>query len=355
MNTEIVHGGNTIMTGHMKAARIHKYGEELKLEEVPIPKPGEGQLLIAIIASGVCHTDIHATAGDMPGNPSLPFIPGHEIVGRVASMGPNATGYKEGDIVGVPSLHWTCGKCEYCQTGWETLCHQQLATGYSVDGGFAEHVVAPADFVVRIPYGVDLFEMAPILCAGVTTYKGLKQTRAKKGEWVVISGVGGLGHVAVQYARGFGLRIAAVDVDDNKLALAAKHGAELTVNAGSEDPAKRIQKEIGGAHAVLVTAASADAFRTAVGMLRRGGICVLNGLPPGDFPLPICDVVLAGQTVHGSIIGTRRDMDEALEIAIKANIKTTIEKQPLENINDVFTRLKKGKIVGRVVLEIGKQ
>jgi propanol-preferring alcohol dehydrogenase len=340
------------MVAEMKAARIHKFGDELKIEDVPMPKPGEGQLLVAVIASGVCHTDLHATAGDMPGNPRLPFIPGHEIVGQVAALGPSVWGHKEGDIVGVPSLHWTCGECEYCRTGRETLCHRQLATGYTVDGGFAEYVVAPADFVVRIPGGVDLFEIAPILCAGVTTYKGLKQTRARKGDWVAISGVGGLGHVAVQYAREFGFRVVAVDVDDEKLALAERLGAELTVNARTENAMTKVHREIGGAHAVLVTATSASAFRSGVGMLRRGGICVLNGLPPGDFPLPICDVVLAGQTVLGSIIGTRTDMNEALELAVDAKVQTTIEKQPLENINDVFARLKAGKVVGRVVLKI---
>lgn len=339
----------------MKAARIHKFGEELRLESVPIPEVGEGQILIAIIASGVCHTDLHATAGDMPGNPSLPFIPGHEIVGSVAATGKSVTEYREGDMVGLPSLNWTCGECEYCRSGWESLCHRQLATGYSVDGGFAEYVAAPADFAVRIPDGVDPFEIAPILCAGVTTFKGLKQTQAQKGDWVIISGVGGLGHVAVQYARQFGFRVGAVDVDDEKLNLAKKLGAELTVNAVTEDAAVKVQEQIGGAHAVLVTAASALAFRSAVGMLRRGGQCVLIGLPPGDFSLPICDVVLAGQTVRGSIIGTRRDMDEAVELAISANIQCTIEKQPLENINKVFSRLKEGKVIGRVVLEIREQ
>lgn len=340
------------MSEKMKAARIHQYGEKLILEEVSRPVPEKDQLLIAIIASGVCHTDLHATAGDMPGNPKLPFIPGHEIVGKVESFGKNVDTFKEGDIVGVPSLHWACGECEYCKTGWETLCHKQLATGYSVDGGFAEYVVVPADFAVRIPDTADPYEIAPILCAGVTTYKGLKQTKAKKGDWVAISGVGGLGHVAIQYAREFGFKIAAIDIDQRKLDMAKRLGAEITINARTEDVAARAFSEFGGAHAVLVTAASAAAFRTGVDMLRRGGICVLNGLPPGDFPLPICSVVLAGQTVHGSIIGTRKDMDEAIDIAVKANIKTEIEKQPLENINEIFSRLKSGDVIGRIVLEI---
>ncbi|MDH3889453.1 MAG: zinc-dependent alcohol dehydrogenase [candidate division Zixibacteria bacterium] len=340
------------MAATMKAARIHAYGDELIVEDIAVPQPGAGQVLIKIIASGVCHTDLHATAGDMAGNPKLPFVPGHEIVGRVVSLGKDVSRTSEGDLVGVPSLHWACGQCEHCTGGWETLCLRQLATGYSVDGGFAEYVVAPSDFVVQIPEQADPFEMAPILCAGVTTYKGLKQTQAKHGDWVVISGVGGLGHVAVQYARVFGYRVVAVDIDDDKLALAERHGAELTVNAAKDDAVSRVHDETGGAHAVLVTAASASAFRSGVEMLRRGGVCVLNGLPPGDFPLPICNFVLAAQTVIGSIIGTRRDMDEAVKLAVEVGIRTTVEKQPLENINEIFRRLQNGQVVGRVVLDM---
>ena len=341
-----------VVTDYMKAARIHRFGEELRIEDVRIPEPGQRQLLIAVIASGVCHTDLHATAGDMPGKPSLPFIPGHEIVGRVAALGRNVVNPKEDTIVGVPSLHWACGECGYCQSGWETLCHRQLATGYTVDGGFAEYVLAPADFVAPIPDGVDLFEIAPILCAGVTTYKALRQTRTRKGDWVVISGVGGLGHVAILYARELGLRVAVVDVENDKLALAERLGAELTVNARTEDVVVKVRREIGGAQAVLVTAASASAFRAGLGMLRRGGVCVLTGLPPGDFHFPISDLVLAGLTVQGSTIGTRQDMAEALALAANAGIRATIEKQPLESINEVFARLKAGNVLGRVVLEI---
>ncbi|UCC44215.1 MAG: zinc-dependent alcohol dehydrogenase [Candidatus Zixiibacteriota bacterium] len=336
----------------MKAARIHAYGEALRIDEVPVPQPDQGQVQIAIVASGVCHTDIHATSGDMAGRPSLPFVPGHEIVGRVSAVGAGVQQIKEGDVVGVPSLHWACGECDYCQAGWETLCHSQLATGYSVDGGFAQFCVAPADFVTRIPHGVDLYEMAPILCAGVTTCKGLKQTGARKGDWVVISGIGGLGHVAVQYARALGYQVAVVDISDDKLELARRLGAELTVNAQLNDAPSVIQREIGGAHAVLVTAAAKTAFRAGVDMLRRGGVCVLCGLPSGEFPVPILPVVLGGLTVTGSIIGTRVDMDEAIAMAIEAGVKVQIEKQPLENINDIFARLSKGEVLGRVVLEI---
>jgi alcohol dehydrogenase, propanol-preferring len=195
-------------------------------------------------------------------------------------------------------------------------------------------------------------DAAPILCAGVTTYKGLKETQARPGEWVVISGVGGLGHVAIQYARAMALHVAAVDLGPEKMALARKLGAEITIDAKTQDPAKEIQKQIGGAHGVLVTAVSPIAFKQAVGMLRRRGTCVLNGLPPGEFPVSIFDVVLNGYTIRGSIVGTRLDLEEALAFAAEGKVKATIETVPLESINDVLSRLKKGDIRGRIVLDM---
>jgi propanol-preferring alcohol dehydrogenase len=319
---------------------------------MPVPRPGSGQILVRIVASGVCHTDLHAAEGDWPVKPKLPFIPGHEGVGYVAAVGADVTNLKEGDRVGVPWLHSACGLCEYCLTGWETLCEQQQNTGYSVDGGFADYVLAPAAYVGRLPDKLGFVEAAPILCAGVTTYKGLKETDTKPGDWVVIVGVGGLGHMAVQYAKAMGLHVAAVDVADEKLDLARSLGAELTVNAAEKDAATSIQDEIGGAHGVLVTAVSPKIFQQSINMLRRGGTCSLVGLPPGDFPTPIFDVVLKRITVRGSIVGTRKDLQESLEFAAEGKAKSTTETQPLEAINDVFDRLKHGQVNGRVVLNI---
>ena len=337
----------------MKAAVVHQFGKPLSIEEVPIPRPGAGQILVRVAASGVCHTDLHAADGDWPVKPKLPFIPGHEGVGHVAALGAGVTNLKDGDAVGVPWLHSACGACEFCLSGWETLCPQQQNTGYSVNGGFAEYVLAPAAYVGRIPDGIDESEAAPILCAGVTTYKGLKETDTKPGDWVVIVGVGGLGHVAVQDAKAMGLHVAAVDVSDQKLALAKRLGAELTVNASTKNAAAIIQEQIGGAHGVLVTAVSQAVFRQSIDMLRRGGTCVLVGLPPGDFPAPIFDVVLKRLTVRGSIVGTRKDLHECLQFAAEGKVKAEIELQPLEAINDVFARLKQGQINGRVVLNLG--
>jgi propanol-preferring alcohol dehydrogenase len=341
-----------MMTKTMKAAVVHAFGEPLTIEDVPIPEPGEGQVLVRIVASGVCHTDLHAANGDWPVKPTLPFIPGHEGAGTVAAVGPGVTLLKEGDRVGVPWLHSACGVCEYCLTGWETLCPRQQNTGYSVDGGYAEYVLAPAAFAAKIPDRLGFVDVAPILCAGVTTYKAVKETEARPGEWVVISGIGGLGHVALQYAHAMGLRVAAVDVADDKLALARAMGAEIAINAMTTDPAAEIQKLIGGAHGAVVTAVSRPAFAQAIGMLRRGGTVSLVGLPPGDFPTPIFDVVLKALTIRGSIVGTRKDLDEALEFAARGCVKAAIETQPLDAINDVFARLQHGDVQGRVVLQV---
>jgi propanol-preferring alcohol dehydrogenase len=336
----------------MKAAVVKAFGKPLAIEEVPVPEHGADAILVKIEACGVCHTDLHAAEGDWPVKPKPPFIPGHEGVGFVSAVGRNVKALKEGDRVGVPWLYTACGHCEHCLAGWETLCEAQQNTGYSVNGGFAEYVVADANFVGHLPKNVDFVEAAPVLCAGVTVYKGLRVTDTRPGNWVVICGIGGLGHMAVQYAVAMGLNVAAVDIDDAKLALARRLGAAVIVNAKSADPVAAIRREIGGAHGVLVTAVSPKAFEQALGFVRRGGTVSLTGLPPGDFPLPIFDVVLNGITVRGSIVGTRLDLQESLEFAEAGKVKATVAKEKLENINDVFARMHRGEIEGRIVLDL---
>jgi propanol-preferring alcohol dehydrogenase len=340
------------MAKTMKAAVVVEFGKPLEIREVPVPTPGPGQLLVKIAACGVCHTDLHAAEGDWPVKPSPPFIPGHEGVGQVVAVGAGVSHIKEGDRVGIPWLHSACGHCEHCLGGWETLCHAQSNTGYSVNGGFAEYALAEAEYAGRLPDNADFIEIAPILCAGVTVYKGLKMTDTRPGQWVAISGVGGLGHKAVQYARAMGLNVAAVDVDDAKLEFARRLGASLTVNARQQDPAAFLQQEIGGMHGVLVTAVSPKAFEQALGMTRRGGTVALNGLPPGEFSLSIFDMVLNGTTVRGSIVGTRLDLQEALDFAGQGKVRATVASEPLENINDIFARMHKGQIEGRIVLDL---
>jgi propanol-preferring alcohol dehydrogenase len=340
------------MTKTMKAAIVRGFKQPLVIEEVPVPTPGPGQILVKIAASGVCHTDLHAADGDWPVKPKPPFIPGHEGVGYVAAMGAGVSYIKEGDRVGVPWLYTACGHCKHCLGGWETLCESQQNTGYSVNGGFAEYVVADPDYVGRLPQNVSFVDIAPILCAGVTVYKGLKATDSRPGDWVVISGIGGLGHMAVQYAKAMGLNVVAVDVDDAKLDLARRLGASLGVNAREADPTAFVNKEVGGARGVLVTAVSPKAFEQAMGMVGRGGTVSLVGLPPGDFPLSIFNTVLNGITVRGSIVGTRLDLQEALDFAGQGKVKATVATERLENINDVFSRMRAGDIQGRVVIDL---
>ncbi|MCD9015052.1 alcohol dehydrogenase AdhP [Parachryseolinea silvisoli] len=342
-----------MLPNKMKAAVVREFGQPLTIEEMPVKRPGRNEILVKIITSGVCHTDLHAASGDWPVKPKLPLIPGHEGLGYVAAVGEGVDYIKEGDIVGVPWLYSACGHCEHCITGWETLCESQQNGGYSVDGSYAEYVVADARYVGHLPAGINFTEMAPILCAGVTVYKGLKETEVKPGQWVAISGIGGLGHVAVQYAKAMGMHVAAIDIADDKLSLAKKLGADIVVNARQQDPGEYIKKETqGGVHGVLVTAVSTIAFKQGLSVMRRKGTLALNGLPPGSFELPIFQTVLNRHTIRGSIVGTRKDLQEALEFAIEGKVKATVDASRLEDINTIFDDMKKGEIEGRRVLEI---
>lgn len=338
----------------MKAAVVHTFGQPLVLESVPLPVVPDDQILVNVVASGVCHTDLHAVNGDWPVKPNLPLIPGHEGVGFVAQVGKRVKGVKEGDRVGVPWLHTACGHCEHCITGWETLCDTQQMTGYTVNGGYAEYVLADPGYVGALPASVSFEEIAPVLCAGLTVYKGLKVLDCKPGDWVVVSGIGGLGHLAVQYAKVMGFHVIAVDILPNKLALARELGADMIIDASATDPVVEVQKAIRGAHGVLVTAVSRSAFSQGIGMLHKRGTMSLVGLPPGDFGLPIFDVVLNAKTVRGSIVGTRKDLQEALAFAEEGKVHTHYKTDRLENINAIFDQMKDGNIDGRVVLQIGQ-
>ena len=341
------------MAQTMRAAVVTEFGAPLELRETPVPEPAFDEVLIDVASCGVCHTDLHAARGDWPTKPVLPFIPGHEVTGSIVEIGPGVSHLNVGDRVGVSWLNSACGRCSFCLSGRETLCPYQTNTGYSVNGGFAEYVVADPNYVGHLPKNIEFAEIAPVLCAGVTVYKGLKVTDTKPGDWVAISGIGGLGHMAVQYAKAMGLNVAAVDIDDDKLDLARKLGATITVNAKNQDPATVIRKETcGGAQGVLVTAVSPKAFEQAIGMVARGGTVSLNGLPPGGFPLDIFGIVLNGITVRGSIVGTRLDLQESLDFAADGKVRATIATAKLDDINAVFDRMRKGQIEGRVVLEI---
>lgn len=339
------------MAKTMRAAVVRQFGGPLTIEEIAVPSPGPGEVLVKIVATGVCHTDLHAADGDWPVKPAPPFIPGHEGAGIVAAVGAGVTHLREGDPVGIAWLHDACGCCEHCTTGWETLCESQHNSGYSVNGTFAEYAIGSAAYVGRLPAQADFVAMAPILCAGVTTYKGIKETEARPGEWIAISGIGGLGHIAIQYAKAMGLHVVALDVTEEKLALARRLGADATINAKASDAAAQVVKQTGGgAHGVLVTAVSPPAFSQALQLVRRKGTVSLVGLPPGEFATPIFDVVLKRITLRGSIVGTRRDLAEAIDFAAEGKVKAHIHQKPLEEINGIFADLKVGSVDGRIVI-----
>ena len=339
----------------MKAAVLRKLGQGLKIERLPIPEPGPGEILVKVAACGVCHSDLHAIDGDWSPPPVLPLIPGHEVAGHVAGIGTGVSDFRVGQAVGVPWMWSACGTCRFCLAGMETICKSGEATGYTKPGGYAEFMLAKAAFVAKLPKRADLNAIAPILCAGVTTYRGLKRTNTRPGDWVAIIGIGGLGHIAVQYAIAMGLRVAAVDIDPKKLALAKKLGAELMVNAREEDPASVLQKKLGGVQGAVVTAVATQAFEQAIGMLSPAGTVAYIGLPGGkadQIRASISAIVNWELSVRGSNVGTRLDLQEAVDFALRGAVAAKIETAPLGSANAVLNRLRKGKIVGRVVLTI---
>lgn len=322
----------------MRAAVVHRFDRPLSIEEVPIPEPAEGQVLVRVEASGLCHTDIHAARGEWPAKPSPPFIPGHEGVGIVERVGPgNVHGLEPGTRVAVPWLGYACGVCRYCNSGRETLCPFQLNTGYSIDGGFADYAIGYARHVVRVPHGIDPLDAAPLTCAGVTTYKAVKVAGVRSSDLVAVFGVGGLGHLAIQYAHIAGAAVVAVDVNEERLHSARELGADHVVLAGpGENPVGEIQK-LGGADVAIPTAAAPIAFEQALGSLARGGTVVCVGLPAENrMALPIFETVLGGLTVTGSIVGTHQDLVEVFELHRRGLTRVERTERPLEEVNEAI-------------------
>jgi propanol-preferring alcohol dehydrogenase len=327
----------------MKAAVVHRFDAPLSIEDVPIPEPGPDQVLVKIEASGLCHTDIHAARGEWPVKPALPFIPGHEGVGTVEALGGgNSYGIAVGDRVALPWLGYACGACRYCNSGRETLCHEQLNTGYSINGGFAEYSVGFARHVVKVPDGIDPADAAPLTCAGVTTYKAVKSSGARSSDLVAVFGAGGLGHLAIQYARITGAAVVAVDVNAERLATARELGAEHVVHAGEEDPAAALQR-LGGADVAISTAVTPSAFEQALGGLARGGRLVCVGLPAHNgMTVPIFETVLGGLAIQGSIVGTHRDLEEVFELHRRGLTRVLSAERTLEDVNEAVEQVLDG-------------
>jgi alcohol dehydrogenase, propanol-preferring len=333
----------------MRAVVVRGFGVAPQVEEVSKPLAGAGEVVVKIEASGLCHTDIHAAHGDWPVKPKLPFTPGHEGVGIVESLGADVTNVAVGDRVAIPWLGYACGHCDYCVSGWETLCESQQNTGYSVDGGFAEFAKAHASHVVKVPEGVDPFDAAPLTCAGVTTYKAVKVSKARPADLVAVWGIGGLGHLALQYARIAGASVVAVDLFNEKLEVARQLGAEFTVNAAEEDPVAAIKK-LGGANAAVVLAVAPKAFEQAFASLRRGGTMSLVALPAENtMELPIFETVLNGITVVGSIVGTRLDLREVFALHAAGKTHVIREERPLEDVQRSMEDVLGGDVPARIV------
>jgi propanol-preferring alcohol dehydrogenase len=336
----------------MKAAVVHTFDSPLSLEDVPIPEPQHGQVVVKVETSGLCHTDLHAAHGDWPVKPTIPFIPGHEGVGIVTRVGAGVTRIKEGDRVAVPWLGWACGACEACASGWETLCPHAKFTGYSVNGSFAEYVIGEAAFVGLVPNSVDPLDAAPLTCAGVTTYKAVKVSGARSSDLVAIYGIGGLGHLALQYAKIAGASVAAVDVADYKLDNAKILGAEYVFNSKTVNPVDEIQK-LGGADVAIVLAANPTAFEQAFASLRENGTLVLVALPRDNtMRLPIFETVLRGIKIVGSLVGTRVDLAETFELHADGRTRVVRESRSLDQVNEAIQELEKGEVEARLVFDL---
>ncbi|MFE4667954.1 zinc-dependent alcohol dehydrogenase [Streptomyces sp. NPDC056716] len=336
----------------MKAAVVRAFGAPLVIEDRPDPVPGPGQVRVRVEASGLCHTDIHAARGDWPVKPSPPFVPGHEGVGLVEELGAGVTHLSVGERVAVPWLGKACGRCEHCLSGWETLCERQINTGYGCDGGYAEKMLAWADFAQPVPEGVSAVDAAPLTCAGVTTYKALKVAGVRPAQLVAVSGIGGLGHLAVQYAKIAGAKVAAIDVTDEKLELAAGLGADVLIDARKDDVAQVLRSH-GGAHAAIALAVNESAFAAVNAGLRRGGKLVMVALPAhGTIQIPIFDTVLNGTSVIGSIVGTRQDLAEVFRLHADGRTRVISEIRSLDSVNQSIDDVLRGLVRARIVFDL---
>ena len=340
----------------MKAAVLHSFAEPLRIEETPTPTPGSGEVLIKVAACGVCHSDLHLAMGEwdmLKPITKLPLILGHEVAGVIAAVGADVSDLKVGDRVGAPWLHWTCGECEFCLMGRETLCSKQQVTGCTVDGGFAEFIKAKASHVAKLPDNLSFEEAAPLLCAGLTVHSALKKSDAQAGQKVAIFGVGGLGHLAIQLAKAKGAEVVAVDVADDKLELARECGADIAVNAATTQAHREIKKITGGgAHVVMVTSGSRSAYDVALRSIRKAGTLAIVGMAPEPVPLSTVAMVSGEYRIVASAVGSRRDLKEVLDLASQGRVRCKTQNRLLEEIESVFDEMRSGKVMGRVVLEL---
>jgi alcohol dehydrogenase, propanol-preferring len=336
----------------MKAAILPDFGQALRLEEVPRPQPEADEVLLQVEVCGVCHSDLHIAEGDLAGFRAATkarVVPGHEVIGRVVAKGPAVEHLAVGDRVGVAWLHQSCGVCEPCREGHENLCRKQVVTGMMVDGGYAEFMRAKASHALPIPDALSSAEAAPLFCAGVTVYRALRNAEVGPGQRVAVFGVGGLGHLAVQMARAFGAEVLALDVSDDKLALARELGATQTFNVTGPDVHKAVRK-LGGAHVAVVTSAAKAAYDLALKCLRPAGTLAVVGLPVEPLAFQALALVAGEYRIVSASVGTRDDVRATLDLAVAGKVRCRVEEAPLADVNAVFARMRQGAISGRMVL-----
>ncbi|MEG7427182.1 alcohol dehydrogenase AdhP [Serratia marcescens] len=335
----------------MKAAVVTK-NHTVDIQDKVLRPLKHGEAALKMECCGVCHTDLHVKNGDFGEVPGITL--GHEGIGVVSAVGEGVTSLKVGDRASVAWFYQGCGHCEYCVSGNETLCRSVKNAGYSVDGGMAEECIVVADYAVKVPDGLDSFAASSITCAGVTTYKAVKISDIKPGQWIAIYGLGGLGNLALQYAKNvFNAKVIAIDVNDGQLEFAKQIGADLAINSKTQNAEEIIQQQTGGAHAAVVTAVAKAAFNSAVNAVRAGGKVVAVGLPPESMDLSIPRLVLDGIQVGGSLVVTREDLKEAFQFAAEGKVTPKVTKRPLGDINAIFDEMKAGTIRGRMVIDLG--
>lgn len=337
----------------MKAAVVAK-NKTVEIKEKTLRPLKYGEALLKMECCGVCHTDLHvknADFGDVSG-----VILGHEGIGVVTEIGEGVTSLKVGDRASVAWFFRGCGHCEYCNSGKETFCREVKNAGYTVDGGMAEECIVTADYSVKVPDGLESAAASSITCAGVTTYKAIKVSGIKPGQWLAIYGLGGLGNLALQYAKNvFNAKVVAIDVNDKQLALAKEMGADLVLNPKTDNVDEILQKDLGGVHAAVVTAVAKSAFNSAIAGVRAAGRVVAVGLPVETMDLSIPRLVLDGIEVVGSLVGTREDLKEAFRFGAEGKVVPKVALRPLEDINTIFEEMAQGKFTGRMVIDFTKK
>jgi propanol-preferring alcohol dehydrogenase len=336
----------------MKAAVLREFKKPLTIEEVSQPRPGAGEVLIRIEACGVCHSDLHVADGDWAPFAKIvktPLILGHEIAGIVVEKGATVQDLQIGDRVGVPWIHWTCGECEFCREGNENLCRRQKITGVTVDGGYAEFVKAPASHVLRIPDSLSSVQAAPLLCAGVTVYRALKRADILPGQRLAVFGIGGLGHLGVQFGQALRAEVVAIDISEEKLALARSLGASATLNAATTNVIKEM-RDRGGVHVSLVTSAARASYDTAFYCVRPTGTLLVVGLPADPICFPPILMAAGEIRIHASTVGTRQDLREVLAMTAAGKVRCQVAARPLAEVNEALDQLRRGQVSGRLVL-----